>query len=190
MSNQWQKPSDNRVAYVLNVNALLQSLVSVPNDFEKFAELVFYLLPKTLGVDFLTHTYKLFSIKSFERQRHGSGRTKTKTPSDWKSFISNDENKQQLIKLLLRVNGKRTNMPRDFMRGRYFSFVQRSAIGYQVKIQKPCQLHHLVLCSHRKTRPIRELSSTVNISEHTSKDTEIIVRSPNTYVLSSLTKFS
>ena len=47
------------------------------------------------------------SVKSFERSSRGVAPTfllsgpKTKTPPDWKLFMSNDENKTQLIKLLL-----------------------------------------------------------------------------------------
>ena len=51
------------------------------------------------------------SVKEAERRRRDFGDKlvlqgkMTKRPSDWKAFMTNDENKQQLIKLLLRVWG-------------------------------------------------------------------------------------
>ena len=55
----------------------------------------------------MTDCYHENSVKSFERCRRGVAPTfllsgpKTKTPRDWKLFMSSDENKTQLIKLLL-----------------------------------------------------------------------------------------
>ena len=100
------RPTDEPIAYVYDGNATLQSLVSIPERFEGLAEMVLNLLPKTSRVDFVTDTYKQTSIKSFERKRRGTAPThllsgtKTKTPRDWKSFMANDENKTQLIRLL------------------------------------------------------------------------------------------
>ena len=53
--------------------------------------------------------YKKESIKAMERQRRGNSEKiiltgeATKRPVDWAGFLSNDENKAQLIKLLLKV---------------------------------------------------------------------------------------
>ena len=58
---------------------------------------------KIKRVDFTTDTFKAQSIKSYERARRGmaaifllSG-ARTKAPHKWKSFMSIDKNKTQLI---------------------------------------------------------------------------------------------
>ena len=56
-----------------------------------------------------TDMYQHNSVKSVERRRRGCGDKfilngiKTKRPSDWMAFLTNDENKTQLARLLLRV---------------------------------------------------------------------------------------
>jgi hypothetical protein len=53
--------------------------------------------------------YKEASISAMERKRRGTGDKiivqgdSTKTPAGWKEFLSNDNNKQQLIQLVLDV---------------------------------------------------------------------------------------
>ncbi|KAK6190948.1 hypothetical protein SNE40_002706 [Patella caerulea] len=53
--------------------------------------------------------YKDDSIKSMERRRRGSGEKRiiqgenTRRPENWKEFLGNDDNKQQLIALLLKI---------------------------------------------------------------------------------------
>ena len=101
------KPSLEDSVYVCDGNAILQALMQIPETFEAVAERVFEMLPKTKRVDFVTDSYYEHSIKSFERSHRGEAptfllsRPKTKTPRDWKLFMSNDNNKSQLIKLLL-----------------------------------------------------------------------------------------
>ena len=56
-----------------------------------------------------TDMYSSSSVKSLERKRRVSGEKlilkgkKTKKPSDWKSFLTNSENKKQLIELIYNV---------------------------------------------------------------------------------------
>ena len=91
------------VVHIVDGNAVLQSLTLIPDNFEDLADAVLSLLPKFGWVDFVTDTYKPMSIKSFERRRRAlllSG-PKTRTPKDWKSFMQNDDNKTQLLHLLL-----------------------------------------------------------------------------------------
>ena len=60
------------------------------------------------------HMYKPDFGKSSERTRRGcaekmvikGGKTRPKRPSDWKQFLTNDENKKQLIQVLLDVWSK------------------------------------------------------------------------------------
>ena len=58
---------------------------------------------------FSTDMYKKNSIKTLERTSRSSGQKRIikgeskKRPKNWKSFLSNDSNKQQLVRLLLKV---------------------------------------------------------------------------------------
>lgn len=94
------------VIHILDGNALLHSLTALPNSFEQVAEKVFSLLPKVERVDFVTDSYHTDSIKAIERQRRGSSAPlllkgpKTRVPRDWKSFLANDDNKKNFIKLI------------------------------------------------------------------------------------------
>ena len=80
------RPSN--AVHVIDGNAILQSLTTIPGTFEKLAESVFNQLPKAERVDFVTDTYKQLSIKSYERLRRGTAPThllsgaKSKTPHD------------------------------------------------------------------------------------------------------------
>ena len=102
-----EKPVKEDTVYICDGNALLQAMTAIPDTFEEVAERVFTLLPKTQRVDFVTDSYYEHSIKAFERRRREMSTTfllsgpKTRTLWDWKSFMSNDKNKTQLIKLLL-----------------------------------------------------------------------------------------
>ena len=58
-------------------------------------------------VIFSTDMYHDCSVKGVEKKRRGCGEKlivrgeKTRRPKDWKDFLTNDENKEQLIRLLL-----------------------------------------------------------------------------------------
>ena len=102
-----EEPPLEDSVYACDGNAFLQALTAIPETFEDVAERVFALLSKTKQVDFVTECYHENSVKSFERCRRSVAFTvllsgpKTKTPRDWKLFMSNDENQTQLMKLLL-----------------------------------------------------------------------------------------
>ena len=92
--------------HIIDGNAVIQSCVSLPETFGDLAIHIFRLLPKSTEVHFVTDSYKDSSIKSFERSHRGMsaqyciGGPKTKVPTDFKSFLSNSDNKTQLIKFL------------------------------------------------------------------------------------------
>lgn len=75
----------------------------------------------------MTDTYQDNSIKQLERSRRGSAPAyliaggNTKLSRDFKSFLSNDENKRQLIKLLLKEWHSETYAAR--LRGRQVLYV-------------------------------------------------------------------
>ena len=119
----------------------MQALTGIPETFEDVAENVFSVLPKTNRVDFVTDSYHPNSIKSFERYRRGSSPPfllsgpRTKSLREWKSFMSNDKNKTQLIKLLLSEWQKPKFAERLHRRDLFFTFVvQRSLPDCEVTL--------------------------------------------------------
>ena len=67
------------------------------------------MIPGYSDVIFSTDMYRKNSVKSLERKRRGCGEKlllkgrSMKRPADWKSFLSNDDNKQQFTDILMRV---------------------------------------------------------------------------------------
>ena len=94
---------------IIDGNALLHSLKNIPETFGQLTEKIFHLLAQAECIHFVTDSYNVKSIKCLERMRRGSSQTQplllrgqsTKTPREWKSFLSNDENKRNFINLLL-----------------------------------------------------------------------------------------
>ena len=90
-------------------NAVFYYIKELPGNFSKICSHVFDMLPKTGDVIFSPDSYDPLSIKALERKRRGCGKKliikgeNTKKPQDWKQFLSNDENKQQFIRLLSRL---------------------------------------------------------------------------------------
>ncbi|KAL8619062.1 hypothetical protein ACOMHN_020760 [Nucella lapillus] len=86
---------------------LLHSLTALPSTFAELADKVLRCLPASTRVDFVADTYHPDSIKMMKRIRRGQSETfllsgpNTKVPRDWKKFLSNGENKNQLIEFLL-----------------------------------------------------------------------------------------
>ena len=103
----WLKCFGKTVCYILDGNANIHAIGNLPNTFGHLAELLFNMLPKVERVDFVTDTYKDDSAKRIERVRRGTSvkillsGPETLIPSDWYQFLSNDENKTQLMKFIL-----------------------------------------------------------------------------------------
>ncbi len=106
-----KRPDPSNTAYIVDGNAVLQSLVYLPTTFGELAENVFEHLPKVPRVDFVKDSYFPHSIKGIERSRRGTSQAHllkgpaTKVPRDWKAFLRNDENKKQLSNFLLKQWG-------------------------------------------------------------------------------------
>ncbi|KAK3107392.1 hypothetical protein FSP39_013623 [Pinctada imbricata] len=102
-----EQPQYSQIAYIIDGNALLHSLLSLPETFGQVARKVFEIIPRAKRVDFVTDTYVCNSIKESENERRGQSEKllingpMTKTPRDWGHFLKNKANKEQLIKLLL-----------------------------------------------------------------------------------------
>ena len=103
----FEHPQLESCTFVIDGNAMLQSLVGLPGTFGELAQKIFSLLPKSERVDFVTDTYQEHSIKASERARRGTTETfllkgpLTKIPKDWKGFLSNGQNKMEVMKLVL-----------------------------------------------------------------------------------------
>ena len=91
---------------VLDGNAYFYLLKDLPANFGQICSKAFDLLGKTGVVIFSTGQYCPDSINSVERRCRGCGEKlvlkgdATKRPADWKSFLANENNKFQFIRLL------------------------------------------------------------------------------------------
>ena len=77
----------------------------IPGNFKRICRKIFNSMLKNGDDVFSTDMYKENSIKSMECRRRGTSdmliiNSATKKPEDWKGFLSNDQNKEQLIGLL------------------------------------------------------------------------------------------
>ncbi len=81
----------------------------VPANFSQIGSKVFDGMIQSGDVVFSTDHYLPDSVKSLERKCRGCGDklilkgAATKRPSEWKLFLSNDDNKVQFIRLLLKL---------------------------------------------------------------------------------------
>ena len=189
-------PASEAVAQVIDGNATLYVLSPVPDNFQGVAETVFDRLPKSARVDFVTDTYKDISIKSFERKRRGTSEKllisgpKTKTPKDWKVFMSNAENKAQLIKLLFSEWQKDTYAKRLQGRDLYFAISDKcyqltSIDGKAVEVRSVD-----ALATSQEEADTRIILHCLHICETVPTITQIVVRSPDTDVLVLLLKYA
>ena len=104
-----QPPGTSKTLVVEDGNAVFYYLKEVPGNFKEIGRKIFNLTSSKADVVFSTDMYKPNSVKSCERTRRGTAEKRiikgamTKKPGDWKHFLSNDENKKQLITILLHV---------------------------------------------------------------------------------------
>lgn len=91
-------------------NATFYCMKEVPRTFNQIGlKLLDMTTTGHTNVIFSTDMYKEDSVKSMERSRRGCGEKRivqgenTRRPDNWKDFLTNDENKQQLVRLLLKV---------------------------------------------------------------------------------------
>ena len=100
-------PQSEEAVVIEDGNAIFHMLREIPPTFGEISQKILSSLPLQSTVVFSTDMYKNNSVKSVERVRRGvsdklivSG-VKTKRPKDWKQFLTNDDNKVQLVRLLL-----------------------------------------------------------------------------------------
>lgn len=103
-------PPDQDTMNIEDGNAIFHSLKEMPKTFKAICDSVLSIA--TTGksnVIFSTDSYMQDSIKSMERSMRGCGERRliqgenTRRPENWKEFLSNNENKEQLSVLLLKV---------------------------------------------------------------------------------------
>ena len=110
-----EKPDENFTLVIEDGSALFYAFKDIPCNFKEICLKLFGVVSsKTCDMIFSTDMYHSDSVKYAERCRRGSGDklimkgTSTKKLKCWKEFLSNDENKHQLIKLTLNV--QQTNL--------------------------------------------------------------------------------
>ena len=87
-------------------NALFYYLKEVPDNFKQICEKLYNMTRNYEDVIVSTDSYSKTSVKALERSRRGVSEklivkgAKTRRPYDWKGFLCNDDNKQQLIELM------------------------------------------------------------------------------------------
>lgn len=107
-----QPPTTGNSLVVEDGNAVFYYLKEMPAYFHDICIKIHNGVLSKCDVIFSTDMYKPDSGKSSERTRRGCAEKmmikggKTKRPSDWKQFLTNDENKKQLIQVLLDVWSK------------------------------------------------------------------------------------
>ena len=101
-------PEDPKSCMIIeDGNAIFHYMKKIPRNFEEISEMVLKTALQKSPVIFSTDMYQDCSVKGVEKKRRGCGEKlivrgeKTRRPKDWKDFLTNDENKEQLIRLLL-----------------------------------------------------------------------------------------
>ena len=120
------RPCSNDSTVVTDGNSLFYSIRKALKTFKDLASFIFDMIPIISQVHFSADMYKEFSVKSMERIRRGNSDPfiikggNTKVPQDFKGFLCNEENKKQLICLLLKEWNDDCYAPRTRNRNIYF----------------------------------------------------------------------
>jgi len=194
-----QEPTASEPQTCVNIidgNALMQAVVSLPETFEGLAMLIFSSLPSSEVVHFVADTYVPNSVKELERLRRGSsptyliGRKETKLPRDFKSFMRNSDNKCQLTNFLLAEWKTVRYAPK--LKGLTVFFVSESDC---TKLQSEDGLTITAsavpeLMSNREEADTRIILHCLQASQHVPTTCGIVVRSPDTDVFVLLLHYS
>ena len=171
-------PPDDKTLVLEDGNVAFYYLKDLSPNFRDICARLFDMVVRKSDIIFSTDMYLENSIKSMERKRRGCSEKQivtgenTKKPPDWKTFLANEENKKQLIKLLCRVWSTDNFAPKLFGKNvitvsDVHAFHITSYDGTSVYVaQKLNQLNQ-----HRK-KLIHELFFIVSMENN--KDTEIL----------------
>ena len=96
--------------HIQDGNALFYTLTKLPPTFGDICLLILEIMARKKNFIFSTDCYEEFSIKGQERLRRGNNasaglivKSSIQTPDNFKYFLTNEDNKKQLCKLLLEV---------------------------------------------------------------------------------------
>ena len=164
------------------------SLTNILETFGQLTDMIFELLPPANRIHFVTDCYKDKSIKCPERKRRGSTKTKplllhgqsTKTPRDWKSFLSKDDNKRNFIILIKESweDDRYANRLRD-KEMLFVSEEQCTCLTSRDRITTESSIVHCLFSSHEEA-DCRIILNSFQASK--SECDEIVVHSPDTDV--------
>ena len=180
--------------YIVDGNALLQAMVSLPSTFGELAEYVFQELPRGQRVDFVTDSYHSRSIKGLERSRRGSlqahlvKRPSTKVPREWKKLLCNEENKRRLCSFLLEEWKKGKYAPK--LQGKHLVFVERKCISLKSIDGKNVVTEEVEkLCSSHEEADTRMILHCNDVAANSGECSVRLVGSPDTDVFILLLRF-
>ena len=119
------QPTKSTAAVVVDLIALIRSMVQIPTTFEELAMDILSLIPKEYTrVDLVADSYLPHSIKYAERSIRGEEDSskiliksiKSKIPRDFSTFLSNGSNKTRMVELIFEffksIKGKALNILR------------------------------------------------------------------------------
>ena len=191
-----QRPTVAIDCYIIDGNAVLQAMVSLPSTFGELAECVFDQLPRAHRVNFVTDFYHPCSIKGVERSRRGSAKAhlvkgpSTKVPRDWKRFLCNEVNKRRLCSFLLEewkkdkyswnLNGKSLIVINERSCISLRSLDGKSIISEQIK----------ELCSSQEEADTRIILHCKHVAANSPNNSAILIRSLDTDVFILLLRFA
>jgi hypothetical protein len=96
--------------YILDLAAIIRSMVKIPNTFKDLALQLFSDVPRQYNVVYVAcDTYKIRSIKNSERSLRGDSdkfvirSENVRVPADFKKFLANGDNKERLFELIEKV---------------------------------------------------------------------------------------
>ena len=97
--------------YILDLAAIIRSMIKIPNAFKDLALLLFSDVPRQYNVVYVAcDTYKIRSMKNSERSLRGDSdkfvirNENVRVPADFKkSFLANGDNKERLFELIEKV---------------------------------------------------------------------------------------
>ena len=112
IENDAQYPDDQYAhrIYILDIAAIIRSLVKVPNTFKDVALRLLSDIPMRYNIVYVAcDTYKDLSIKNSERHLRGDGdkfvirSANVRVPANFKKFLGNGDNKERLFEIIEEV---------------------------------------------------------------------------------------
>ena len=103
------EPTKSSAAIVVDLIAIIRSMLQIPSTFEELVFNILSLLPKEYArVDLVADTYLSNSIKNAERRGGGEDdyllilikSVKSKIPRDFCTFLANGSNNTRMVKLI------------------------------------------------------------------------------------------